>query len=283
MYPIINLFGIHIGTYGLCILLGGLAAFAVILYCVKSRFGKEKNDFILAYIFSIAFSVLGAVLLKPVINTIIVAVHYENYKSMSFDHILTFIFGEVVFYGGLTGAILGLAFYCRMYKTPLLPLLDIGAVGVPLAHAVGRVGCMFGGCCWGTVTVQDNPFSIIYPAYPMEAPSGITAPSGIPLWNVPIMEAAFLVILFIINFIIYHRSRRNGICFVVYLLLYGTWRFAIEYIRGDAIRGKYYIFTTSQYISIFLIIAGILILAKISKRTSPKNKLNEIKNENHDK
>jgi phosphatidylglycerol:prolipoprotein diacylglycerol transferase len=269
MYPIINLFGIHIGTYGLCILLGGLAAFAVIFYCIKSRFGKEKNDFFLAYIFSVAFSVLGAVLLKPVINTIIVAVHYENYKSMALGSILTFLFGEVVFYGGLIGAILGLAFYCRMYKTPLLPLLDIGAVGVPLAHSIGRVGCMFGGCCWGTVTAQDNPFSIIYPTYPMEAPSGITAPSGIPLWNVPIMEAAFLAILFIINFIIYHRSRRNGICFAVYLLLYGTWRFAIEYIRGDAIRGKYYIFTTSQYISILLIITGILILVNIAKRTSP--------------
>lgn len=268
MYPIINLFGIHVGTYGLCILSGGFAAFAVIFYCVRRRFGKEKNDFVLAYVFSVAFSVLGAVLLKPVINTIIVAVHYENYKSMSLDNILSFLFGEIVFYGGLTGAILGLALYCRMYKTPLLPLLDIGAVGVPLAHAIGRVGCMFGGCCWGAVTTQENPLSIIYPTYPVEALHGITAPSGVPLWNVPMMEAAFLMVLFIINFIIFHRSRKNGICFVTYLLLYGIWRFAIEYIRGDAIRGKYYIFTTSQYISILLIISGIIILAGISKKKS---------------
>ncbi|MFT4144428.1 MAG: prolipoprotein diacylglyceryl transferase [Mobilitalea sp.] len=276
MYPIIPIFGSHIGTYGLCIAVGGLIAYAIISYCIKVRYGKENKDLILAYIFSLAFSVLGAVLLKPVINIITVAVHYEIYKAMELENVLAFIFGEIVFYGGLLGGILGLILYCRMFKTPLLPLLDIGAVAIPMAHAIGRVGCLFGGCCWGASTTKGNPLSIIYPSYPIEGFLGITAPVGMPLWNVPLMEAIFLTIIFIVNIIVFIRSKRIGVCCVIYLFFYGIWRFFIEYIRGDAIRGKYYFFTTSQYISIMFMILAVIIYCSIRKEKRKETLLTEL-------
>lgn len=259
MYPIIHIFDSHIGTYGLFIVLGCLIAYAILSYCIKVRYGREKSDLILAYLFSLAFAILGAVLLKPLVNIITVAVHYEAYKGMSIENVLGFIFGEIVFYGGLIGGITGLILYCRMFKTPLLPLLDIGAVAIPLAHAIGRVGCLFGGCCWGSATTKGNPLSVIYPPYPIEGFLGITAPVGTPVWNVPIMEASFLSIIFIINLFVFIRSRRIGICCVIYLFFYGVWRFCIEYIRGDAIRGRYYNLTTSQYVSIIFIILAIIV------------------------
>lgn len=263
MYPIIHIFGSHIGTYGLCIVLGSIIAYVIMSYCIKVRYGRDRSDLILAYLFSLAFAVLGAVLLKPLINTITVAAHYETYKGMAFENVLGFIFGEIVFYGGLIGGITGLILYCRMFKISILPLLDIGAVAVPMAHAIGRVGCLFGGCCWGSATSKGNPLSVIYPPYPIEGFLGITAPVGTPVWNVPMMEAIFLTLLFIINLIIFIHSKRLGVCCMIYLFFYGLWRFFIEFIRGDAIRGKYYDLTTSQYISIIFIILAVIIYCSI--------------------
>ncbi len=265
MYPIIHIFGSHIGTYGLFIVLGSIIAYVIISYCIKVRYGREKSDLILAYLFSLAFAILGAVLLKPLINIITVATHYEAYKGMAFESVLGFIFGEIVFYGGLIGGISGLILYCRMFKTPLLPLLDIGAVAIPMAHAIGRIGCLFGGCCWGSATTKSNPLAVIYPTYPIEGFQGITAPVGTPVWNVPLLEAGFLTILFIINLIVFIRSKRLGVCCMIYLFFYGIWRFFIEYIRGDAIRGKYYDLTTSQYISIIFIVLAVIIFFSILK------------------
>ena len=72
---------------------------------------------------------------------------------------------------------------------------------------------------------------------------------------------------------IYNQSFKN-IEFEVYLIGYGTWRFLIEFIRGDDrgeflsfIKGTYSNFPTpSQYFSVILIAIGIYLLVKNKKR-----------------
>jgi phosphatidylglycerol:prolipoprotein diacylglycerol transferase len=139
-------------------------------------------------------------------------------------------------------------------------MADIGAPGLALGHAFGRIGCLFAGCCFGERVDASNPFAIVYPDYPAGYPSGLAAPPHVPLFGAPLLEAGFLCILSIILSILFLILRRPGLTTAIYLLGYGVWRFIIEYWRGDAIRGAFGPFTTSQYVSILLVICGLAIL-----------------------
>lgn len=267
MYPIINFLGIKIGTYGLLVLIGIVSAFVAAYLCARVKYEKKGEEFITAYLFALAFAIVGSATLKPIINIITIIYNWESYKSLSLEEAVSFIFGEIVFYGGLIGGVAGLILFSRMFRINIWALLDVGAVSIPLGHAIGRIGCFFGGCCWGTGTTSENLLSIVYPPYPVKIPEGLAAPAGVPLWNVPIMEAGFLIVLFVSNLFIYNKSRLNGVCTCYYLMAYGAWRFFIEFLRGDAIRGKYLIFTTSQYISMVLILSGIIAALYIKRKS----------------
>lgn len=55
-----------------------------------------------------------------------------------------------------------------------------------------------------------------------------------------------------------------------YLIFYSVGRFVIEFFRGDIIRGSVGILSTSQFISIFTGIAGIVLLVLVAKKRSPQ-------------
>jgi phosphatidylglycerol:prolipoprotein diacylglycerol transferase len=101
---------------------------------------------------------------------------------------------------------------------------------------------------------------VVYPEFPAWYPPA--APPGVPLLNVPLMEAGFLLMLHAITAAAYLRSRRVGLASGLYLTLYGVWRFVIEFFRGDAVRGRLWIFTTSQYIAAAAAAFGIYLLLR---------------------
>jgi phosphatidylglycerol:prolipoprotein diacylglycerol transferase len=192
--------------------------------------------------------------------------YMSAFSSMSAGDILSFIFGDMVFYGAMIGGIVGLFVYCRMFKKSFLSMLDLGAAVLPLGHAFGRIGCVFAGCCYGIEVEHSHPLAMVYPGYPEWMEHSVLAPSGVPLLAVPAMEAAFLFILFAANAAIFKRSSNRGLCTSVYFLAYGTWRFIIEFFRGDALRGVYNGLSTSQYVAICLIIAGVILLFLINRK-----------------
>ena len=68
------------------------------------------------------------------------------------------------FYGGVIGAVLTILLYSYFQKLPLLPVLDVCAVGVPLGHAIGRLGCFAAGCCYGKPTTMPWGITFTNPA-----------------------------------------------------------------------------------------------------------------------
>lgn len=62
-----------------------------------------------------------------------------------------------------------------------------------------------------------------------------------------------------------------------YLIFYSVGRFVIEFFRGDIIRGSVGILSTSQFISIFTGIAGIVLLVLVAKKGVRKSKFNRIR------
>ena len=65
----------------------------------------------------------------------------------------------------------------------------------------------------------------------------------------------FGILLFIAG-----RKKKDGQVAACYLLFYSIGRFILEFFRGDLIRGSVGVLSTSQFISLFIGVAGILIL-----------------------
>ncbi|MBR2067240.1 MAG: prolipoprotein diacylglyceryl transferase [Solobacterium sp.] len=156
--------------------------------------------------------------------------------------------GGWVVYGSIIGGLLGAYVYCRIQKWNFMQVLDTVIVALPLAQAIGRIGCFFAGCCYGKET---NAW------YGITFPQGSLSPAGIPLIPTQlIMSLGDLVIFFVLFYRIKKKGdvRNTG---ALYLILYSIGRFLIEFLRGDLERGHVGILSTSQFIGIFMCIFGI--------------------------
>lgn len=148
--------------------------------------------------------------------------------------------GGFVFYGGFLGGILFLALYKLFDRSlslntlwPMLPALSIG-------HGIGRLGCFLAGCCYGKPT--DWVWAVFM--------------HGHDRHPTQILEAIGLLIIGI--YLIKSKAPRITLL-SHYLLSYGLLRFSIEMLRGDAARGEWGVLSPSQWISLTLILAGLLI------------------------
>src|SRR5512134_2990879 len=54
-----------------------------------------------------------------------------------------------VFYGGLIAAVVVALWYLRRHRMPVWTVTDVFAPGIALGHVIGRLGCLFAGCCFG--------------------------------------------------------------------------------------------------------------------------------------
>jgi phosphatidylglycerol:prolipoprotein diacylglycerol transferase len=70
--------------------------------------------------------------------------------------------GGLVVYGSFFGGMLGVLLFVRKYHAPLLALGDLIAPSMLLGLAIGRVGCLLNGCCFGGVC--DHRWAIEFPA-----------------------------------------------------------------------------------------------------------------------
>jgi phosphatidylglycerol---prolipoprotein diacylglyceryl transferase len=77
--------------------------------------------------------------------------------------------GGLVIYGGFFGAAIGFMVFVRKHGLPLLAMADLVAPSLAIGMALGRIGCLLNGCCYGGQT--DRPWGVTFPQYssPFEA------------------------------------------------------------------------------------------------------------------
>jgi len=174
-----------------------------------------------------------------------------------------------VFYGGAIIGALGFALMARVHRLPLAAALDALLPALPIGHALGRIGCYLGGCCYGAA--WSGPWAITYlsPLAPAAHPS-------LPRHPWPLYEALVLIALAIV-FERKPREWRPGRASAWYVLVYAIARFALEPLRGDVIRGIDWAFmlSTSQLISIVLAFGASAVLAtpRASMTMAPGSRL----------
>jgi len=158
------------------------------------------------------------------------------------------------FYGGIVGALLMIVLYSYFQKMPMLPVLDTLVAGLPLGHAIGRVGCFAAGCCYGKPTTVAWSVTFTNPAAEQLAGT----PLGVHLHPTQLYEAAAEFLNFLILVWIGRRQRFTGQIVATYFVLYGMERGTIEFFRGDPGRTMMFHDTISlmQVVSICLILTG---------------------------
>ena len=151
-----------------------------------------------------------------------------------------------MFYGGLVGVFSAILVSRLFMKFPLGIPLDFTAIVLPLGLAIQRIGCFLRGCCYG---VSTNSFL------------GVTFPGmKHAVHPTQLYEIVFSLFLFIALLNIRKRLYFPGFIFALLLVIYGVYRYFIEFIRPDILLPGYHPFTASQAISLILIVIGTIII-----------------------
>lgn len=249
MYPIIKLGAGEIGTYGLCIVIGGI--FAAILALFNSKYSKlNKFDVFELCALIIAGAMIGAKLLYVVVGWDQIMDMFDRY-GVNNETLLNLFKGGYVFYGGFFGGLAAILLYsrsryARCQKITSVHYLMTIAPAIPLAHAFGRIGCFMAGCCYG---VPSEKYGIAFT-------NAIGGVNGVKLFPVQLLESALLFVLALIMEIWMIKSKRRHCVIYIYLLVYPVIRIITEQFRYDGERGIYFGLSTSTWISIAIFAAG---------------------------
>ena len=163
----------------------------------------------------------------------------------------------LVFYGSMLGALLALYIFCKANHAPLRPNLNLCVLIFPLAHACGRVGCALTGCCYGIE--YHGPLAITYSVSQI-VPGANDDLADFSRFPIQPLEAVCELIIFIILLYFYIKKGDDFSVTTTYLLIYPVVRFFDEFLRGDNIRGLWGPFSTSQWISLAIIIVTVIYL-----------------------
>lgn len=154
-------------------------------------------------------------------------------------------------YGAILGASLALWLVSRFKAFSFGRLADLIAPGAILAQALGRVGCIINGCCYGKTT--SVPWAFVY-THPNSY-----APKGVPVHPTHLYELIWDLIVFGILWLLRRRLRPEGSLFLVYLAAYSAGKFVISFFReGTVIWGMLY---QSQIIAIVVLAIVVPLLA----------------------
>lgn len=258
MYPEITLSIFHIQSYGLMVVIGAAAAVLWCLYAVK-RSALDQQVLIDLLIAGGIGALVGAKLLY-VLTTLpwIIANGFALFASL--EDILAYLSGGFVFYGGLIGLFAGVYIYARRHHLEIDGYLAAGVPAILLFHLFGRIGCFLSGCCYGEIS--DSAFAM--PMYTLANPDVL-----LPRIPVQLYEAAVNLMLFAVLAMLYRHAAPGRRMLGIYLSAYGVMRFALEFLRGDALRGIA-ILSTSQWIALVMVPLGIFMACKSNAARTQK-------------
>jgi phosphatidylglycerol:prolipoprotein diacylglycerol transferase len=256
----ITIFGRSLPIYSLIGVAGIIAGIGAMFFLCK-YLKKDYQDSITFLVFTMVGALVGSKILFFIVSWRDIANDWGEITKNFLFFINKYIYGGLVFYGALIGGIITAFLYCKIRKQKFseeaLPLVTV----VPLIHGIARIGCHVVGCCYGVQT--DLPIGIVYH-------NSIAAPPDVALMPVQLMESGCNIIIFIL-LLIAVKKKDTFYSLGLYACLYSIVRFILEFFRGDIVRGFVGVLSTSQFISIFLLVFGICCLIYSKKAHAKLN------------
>lgn len=227
--------------YGLMIAIGVIAAYSVAVFRAKRKNLNHELIFDLT-LWCLIGGILGAKLLYLI----------TQLKAILADpSLLLDVSNGFVVYGGIIGGILAGFLFCRKNKLKFFQYFDLVMPSIALAQGFGRIGCLLAGCCYGAET--SSTFSLVFE-------NSRYAPNHVQLLPTQPISSVLDFLNFFALIIIAKRTKADGQVAGFYLIFYSIGRFILEFYRGDLVRGTIGTLSTSQFISIFLLLFGLAIV-----------------------
>ncbi|SEP99537.1 phosphatidylglycerol:prolipoprotein diacylglycerol transferase [Solimonas aquatica] len=161
--------------------------------------------------------------------------------------------GGMSFHGGLIGVLLAMGLFAYLQKLKYFEVADFAAVLVPIGLFTGRIGNFINGELWGKPT--ELPWGMVFE----------TAPDLLPRHPSMLYEALLEgLVMFAVLWWVGGKPRPRGLLSALFLLLYGTFRFAVEFVRVPDTQLGYLHFgwmTRGQELCLPMLAAGLIILA----------------------
>lgn len=234
--------------YGLAYMVGFLL-FALVAYRVARRWRIDIDvDALLNIVICVMVGVIAGARLGYVI-------FYGDGRYWGDPlSILNLSQGGMSFHGGLVGALLGGVAAAWITRIPFLTLADLGAIAAPVGLLLGRCANFVNGELWGAPT--DAPWGVVF-----GGSAGMIARHPTQLYE------AFLegIVIFCILYALSRKvpPRPQGTFIGSFLVLYGVFRFMIEFVREPDAHMGYLLFdwvTMGQLLSLPLILVGVALL-----------------------
>lgn len=150
-----------------------------------------------------------------------VAAHFQYFAGHPAE-IVRLQQGGLVFYGGLAGGAAGVLLAARLRQLAIAQTADMAAPAIALGSAIGRIGCLLNGCCYGRES--GGLLGITFPL-----------PLGGPRYPTQIMDGLYNLLIFALLVWVGRRRREPGFVFWLYGAVYSTFRFGIEFLRDNAV------------------------------------------------
>ncbi len=240
--------------YGLAYVAGfALAAFIIYRIARRWRLGLTMDDLLTLMICAIVGVVVGG-------HLGYVLFYGDGYYFAHPLEILAFNQGGMSFHGGLVGLLAGGAVAARLTRVPYLTLADLGAIAAPLGLFFGRCANFVNGELWGAPT--DGPWGVVFGG----------AAGMMPRHPSQLYEAVLEgLVIFCVLFALSRRlpPRPRGTFVGAFLVLYGIFRFLIEFVREPDVQLGYLWggwLTMGQLLSAPLVVAGVALLVYAARR-----------------
>ncbi len=249
-YPDINPVIVRVGPfairwYGVMYLLGFAASYLLVKYQIRKKKLPLPKDFLDSlYSYVIIGLLLGARL------GYVLFYDLPSYIRHPLE-IFAVWHGGMSFHGGLIGCIVAGVIFSRKFKVDFWKTADLVIVTAPIGLGLGRLGNFINGELYGRVT--NVPWAMVFPG-------------GGPLPRHPSQLYEFLmegIVLFIILWKLKDRGLKPGVLTAFFLILYGVFRFFVEFFRQPDVQLGFIIgpFTMGQLLSSAMIVFGLMLYA----------------------
>jgi phosphatidylglycerol:prolipoprotein diacylglycerol transferase len=206
---------IEVRWYGIMVVLAIIAIIAIsVIEARRQHFGED-------HIYGVAFwGIIGGILGSRVIHVI----DKWDYYIKNPMQILNF--EGLGVYGAVFGIVLAIVVYSLVKKLSIWQLGDIISPGALVGMAIGRIGCILNGCCFGLPAAP--PWAVIY--------SNIAcyAPQGVPLHFTQLYHVIWNMAGFAVIWVLRRRLKPQGSIMLLYLAIYAAGDLIIRFLReGD--------------------------------------------------
>lgn len=172
--------------------------------------------------------------------------------------------GGMSFHGGLIGALLAGVVAAKLTHIPYLTLADLGCIAAPAGLFFGRCANFINGELWGAPT--DAPWGVVF-----GGAAGMMLRHPSQLYEAVLEGIVIFAVLFVLSRKVPPRPR--GTFLGIFLIMYGTFRFLIEFVREPDVQLGYLWggwLTMGQLLSVPLVIVGVVVLVYALRKRLPQ-------------